>query len=238
MLVEKGETLEFFIEGTRSRSRKLLKPKRGLLKTLQSTGQKFAILPVAISYDRIPEEEAFVRELKGNPKPKMQLRYLTFWLWDTLCGKTALGRIHIACGKPLLLTPQVDVYTLSQQIITQLQTALITTTHHLKCFLKMNPHLGFDLEWLKGAIVARGGKVLESKLEVEEALDPVVEKTMRYHWMHFFSEETDSNDPKLLKLREVLFEAMGWDNAYEQTIDSYHRSDRLSWTTHTQETGH
>ncbi|MBI2339789.1 MAG: SDR family oxidoreductase, partial [Deltaproteobacteria bacterium] len=46
-LVAKRHTLEFFIEGTRSRSRQLLKPRRGMLKSLQSTGQKFTILPVA-----------------------------------------------------------------------------------------------------------------------------------------------------------------------------------------------
>ena len=54
-----SQSLMFFIEGQRSRGRHVLPPKRGLLRALQGTGRPAAIFPIAISYERIPEESAF-----------------------------------------------------------------------------------------------------------------------------------------------------------------------------------
>ncbi|XP_076321881.1 dihydroxyacetone phosphate acyltransferase-like isoform X1 [Tachypleus tridentatus] len=67
--------LEFFLEGTRSRTAKSLNPKLGLLQTsleLYFTGQvpDITIVPIAISYDRTLEETLYAYELLGIPKPK------------------------------------------------------------------------------------------------------------------------------------------------------------------------
>ena len=78
-LIEQGKTLEFFIEGQRSRTREFLAPKRGLLRCLQATGKTCTLLPVAFSYDRIPEEAVFALELAGLPKPRMRLGPLLRW---------------------------------------------------------------------------------------------------------------------------------------------------------------
>jgi 1-acyl-sn-glycerol-3-phosphate acyltransferase len=69
-LLDHEETLLFFIEGQRSRSRLFLPPKRGLLRGLQSTGEQFVVLPISISYDRVAEEASFLRELKGGHKKR------------------------------------------------------------------------------------------------------------------------------------------------------------------------
>ncbi|MBI4411941.1 MAG: SDR family oxidoreductase [Deltaproteobacteria bacterium] len=188
-LVARRHTFEFFIEGTRSRSRQLLKPKRGMLKSLQSSGQKFTILPVAITYDRVPEEAAFMRELQGGDKPHMRLRVLVGWLWRLFRGKIDIGPIHMNCGKPLILDSTSDVTSLGREVMGELQLRMATTTHHLRSFLWHNPVEGIDVEWLKNAIVRRGGQVIESPLVDEEAVDPVVEKSMRYQWMHWFYKE-------------------------------------------------
>ena len=44
-LVKRRQTLQVFIEGTRSRSRQFLPPRHGLLKCIQETGQPATILP-------------------------------------------------------------------------------------------------------------------------------------------------------------------------------------------------
>ncbi|XP_061387625.1 dihydroxyacetone phosphate acyltransferase [Musca vetustissima] len=67
--------VEFFIEGTRSRNFKALVPKIGLLSmALQPffTGEvsDITIVPVSVSYERVLEEQLFVYELLGVPKPK------------------------------------------------------------------------------------------------------------------------------------------------------------------------
>lgn len=67
--------LEFFIEGTRSRNFKALIPKIGLLSMalepyIMGTVSDITIIPISISYERVAEEQLFVYELLGVPKPK------------------------------------------------------------------------------------------------------------------------------------------------------------------------
>nr|CAI5869679.1 unnamed protein product [Callosobruchus analis] len=75
-LVTRGDLpLEFFIEGTRSRSNKSLMPKFGLISMILkpfffAQVPEVLFVPVSISYDRILEENLFAYELLGVPKPK------------------------------------------------------------------------------------------------------------------------------------------------------------------------
>lgn len=188
-LVQRRQTLEFFIEGTRSRSRKFLAPKRGILRCLQGTGQKCRILPVSITYDRVPEEGAFLQELRGGDKPSMRLGPLMKWARKMRKGKVNLGRVHVTCGQPLALEADTDLKELSRETMRELQNNMATTTHHLRAFLGQNPSLGLDVDWLKEAIELRGGKVLESPLGNEDQVPAEIEATMRYHWIHCFYPE-------------------------------------------------
>ncbi|MDO8644481.1 MAG: SDR family oxidoreductase [bacterium] len=188
-LVREGQTLEFFIEGTRSRSGQFLKPRRGLLKCLQATRQPCSILPVSITYDRVPEEKTFLKELSGAPKPKMRLRDLVGWVGRLLQGKVKLGRIHISCGRPLLLTEETDITGLSWRVMGELQKNRAVTTHHLRSFLAQHPDLELELDWLKGAIVRRGGHLIESPLKNEKTVSSMTEKTMQTYWARFFFQE-------------------------------------------------
>ncbi len=195
-LVKRRETLEFFIEGARSRSRQFLQPRRGLLRALQGTGETCMILPVAISYDRVPEERTFLRELQGEGKPKMQLRKLLMWTAKMASGRVDLGRIHVTCGEPLLLDPTVDVHNLSNEIMSQLQQHTHATTHHLRCFLARNPIEGVDEHALREGIERRGGKVFDSSLDGHEDVDAEIERTMRYNWQHLFFPEARALYPE------------------------------------------
>uniref|UniRef100_A0A1Q3F3N8 Putative mitochondrial glycerol-3-phosphate acyltransferase gpat n=1 Tax=Culex tarsalis TaxID=7177 RepID=A0A1Q3F3N8_CULTA len=67
--------VEFFVEGTRSRSNKALTPKIGLLSMaleplFMGEVADVLVVPVSVSYDRPLEEQLFVYELLGVPKPK------------------------------------------------------------------------------------------------------------------------------------------------------------------------
>ncbi len=200
-LVARQEALEFFIEGTRSRSRQFLEPRRGMLKGLQATGEPFAVLPVAITYDRVPEESAFARELQGAPKPPMRLGSFLLWIAQALLGRIDLGRIHLSCGSPILIDSKTDILKTSREIVGELQKATAVTTHHLKNFLKQNPELSMTLDQLKSEIIQRGGEVIESPLGDQE-IPSLVEKTMRYQWIHLFYNEAKvlyRDDPVVLR---------------------------------------
>ncbi|XP_055346787.1 dihydroxyacetone phosphate acyltransferase-like [Paramacrobiotus metropolitanus] len=69
------QPLEFFVEGTRSRSGKSLYPKFGLLQTavevfLRGKVSDITVVPISITYERTLEEFLYARELLGIPKPR------------------------------------------------------------------------------------------------------------------------------------------------------------------------
>jgi 1-acyl-sn-glycerol-3-phosphate acyltransferase len=194
-LINHGRTLEFFIEGQRSRSREFLPPKRGLLRCLQDTGQTFSLLPVAISYDRVPEESTFARELAGLPKPTMRLRALLRWGVSAYRGEIALGRVHIACGAPVYLAPETSVRDTCQQVMQRLREATVTTTFHLRCVTRLPGLAGVDIDTLRRAIEERGGRVLESTLDVPPDLDPRIAETMLQQFAHLFAGEPPFDEP-------------------------------------------
>ena len=72
-LLEEGFNIEFFIEGTRSRTGKLVLPKLGFLSMLLDAHKNGAcedmtFVPIYIGYDRVLEERSYVHELEGGKK--------------------------------------------------------------------------------------------------------------------------------------------------------------------------
>ncbi|HEY0880462.1 MAG TPA: SDR family oxidoreductase [Archangium sp.] len=181
-------SLMFFVEGQRSRSRLTLAPKRGLLRGLQATGRTFTVLPISMSYDRVPEEGALEKELTGGDKPGMSLGAIVGWLSELAKDKVQLGRVHISCGTPLALDENTDVRELSEEIVSELQGNTAATRFHLRTFLKATglDQQGVSEDWLAKAIIARGGRVLDSKLNAVEKCSPALDQSLRNQWMHVF----------------------------------------------------
>lgn len=74
-LIRDGFALEFFLEGGRSRTGKLLSPKLGLLNMVVDAAlgiedRTISFVPVSIGYERMMEEGAYARELSGVEKRK------------------------------------------------------------------------------------------------------------------------------------------------------------------------
>ncbi|XP_068433191.1 dihydroxyacetone phosphate acyltransferase isoform X2 [Clinocottus analis] len=95
--------VEFFLEGTRSRTSKSLTPKLGLLNIAMDPflkGEVFdvSVVPVSISYERILEETLYARELLGIPKPKESTSGL-FKARKILSED--YGSIHVYFGQPV-----------------------------------------------------------------------------------------------------------------------------------------
>ncbi|MEO7997580.1 MAG: SDR family oxidoreductase [Gemmatimonadaceae bacterium] len=184
-MLDAGEVIEFFVEGARSRTRAFLRPKRGLLRCVESSGRPSMLMPIAISYDRVPEESVFVRELSGAPKAGLRLGPLFGWLADVWRGRVNIGRIHMACGTPIMMDGTTHAQNAGEEIIRELRTAMAVTSFHIEAYAASNPPEGNDPAVYRAKIEAAGGHVLESKLEVPANLDPLIARTMREHFAHY-----------------------------------------------------
>lgn len=105
VIINGDRTMEFFIEGTRSRSGKSLNPKLGLLSVVAEPYLKAQIydvivIPVSISYDRILEESLYAYELLGVPKPKESTSGL-FKIGSIF--QNNYGSLHVHFAEPISL---------------------------------------------------------------------------------------------------------------------------------------
>lgn len=192
-LVRKRRVLLFFIEGQRSRARRFLSPRRGILRSLQATGKSFTILPVAFGYERLPEESVLMQELRGRPKGRMSLGSVLAWFGELRRGQVRLGRMHLAAGSPVRLSEESDVHAVSHAIVAELQRATVVSTFHLRAFIAHSggAAAGIDVEWLRHAIMERGGRVLDSRLHPEN-VDAATERCLRYDWAHWFYDDIEA----------------------------------------------
>ncbi|XP_064601492.1 dihydroxyacetone phosphate acyltransferase-like [Liolophura sinensis] len=95
--------MEFFVEGTRSRTSKSYSPKLGMLSAalepyFKALVPDIMVIPVSMSYDRVLEERLYAYELLGVPKPKESTSGL-------LKARSVLsedyGSIHVHFGEPI-----------------------------------------------------------------------------------------------------------------------------------------
>ncbi|WP_413519499.1 glycerol-3-phosphate 1-O-acyltransferase PlsB [Psychrobacter glacincola] len=105
-LITRNTPIEYFIEGGRSRSGRLLPPKMGMLamtvhSQLRQSNKPVVFIPTYIGYERIMEGGTYIGELKGKPKES-----------ESLIGLLKVGRkierifgnVHLSFGTPLHLT--------------------------------------------------------------------------------------------------------------------------------------
>lgn len=109
-MVQLGNNIEFFIEGGRSRTGKMVLPKLGLLAILiQAVEEGFCddlvFVPTSICYDRIPEEEAYLRELTGGSKVDENLRQL---VGVRRFLKKRYGRVYVQFAEPISLRQYLE----------------------------------------------------------------------------------------------------------------------------------
>jgi len=99
-LLRDGWVIEFFLEGGRSRTGKLLPPKLGLLNmivdaALALEGRRVSFVPVSIGYERMMEEGSYARELSGEAKKAESASEL---LKVTSALREKYGRANVQVG--------------------------------------------------------------------------------------------------------------------------------------------
>jgi glycerol-3-phosphate O-acyltransferase len=99
-----GYPLEFFIEGGRSRTGKMVMPKYGMLSMVIQANmdrhRELAIIPVFIGYDRVMEEKAYLQELGGAAKEKERA---TSVIKSSKLLNKRYGRVYVNVGEPIYL---------------------------------------------------------------------------------------------------------------------------------------
>jgi glycerol-3-phosphate O-acyltransferase len=110
MLISKGYPIEYFVEGGRSRTGRLLAPMGGMLMmTLQSflrdAKKPIVFLPVYIGYEKLFEGRTYVGELLGRPKKKESLLDLLLTVREL---KKDFGKVHVNFGEPIKLAEVLD----------------------------------------------------------------------------------------------------------------------------------
>jgi glycerol-3-phosphate O-acyltransferase len=109
-LLQRGYPIEFFPEGGRSRTGRLLAPKTGLMAmvaeaALRQRARKVLFVPVHIGYDRVWEINSYLKELKGAQKEKESVQGL---LKAVPMLTKSFGRVYLNFGEPIRIDEFAD----------------------------------------------------------------------------------------------------------------------------------
>lgn len=104
-MIARGFPIEYFVEGGRSRTGRMLAPKAGMLamtvESWQRTPQRpLVFVPIYIGYERLIEGDSYTAELSGRPKRKESLIGLITSLRRL---REHFGRVHVNVGEPIAL---------------------------------------------------------------------------------------------------------------------------------------
>lgn len=104
-VLRRGHSVEYFVEGGRSRTGRLLRPRTGLLRmTLDSAHRgvprPIAIVPVYIGYEKVVEAGSYLSELRGSAKRRESIRGV---LRSLRLTRQSFGRVAINFGEPIEL---------------------------------------------------------------------------------------------------------------------------------------
>jgi len=110
-MMARGHSIEYFIEGGRSRTGRLLTPMTGMLSMtvrsyLREPRRPVVFVPVYFGYERILEGPTYIGELSGKPKERESVLGLLRSVRRLM--RQRLGRVHVNLGEPIHLDALLD----------------------------------------------------------------------------------------------------------------------------------
>ncbi|MBT8048427.1 MAG: glycerol-3-phosphate 1-O-acyltransferase PlsB [Xanthomonadales bacterium] len=109
-ILSNGTSIEYFVEGTRSRTGRLLQPKGGMLAMtvrsyIRSPVRPVMFQPIYVGYEKLVEGNSYTAELSGRKKKSESLGDL-FKVFGVL--KKRYGKVHVSFAEPVLLDELLD----------------------------------------------------------------------------------------------------------------------------------
>jgi len=114
-MMARGHSLEYFIEGGRSRTGRLRPPMTGMLSMtvrsyLREPRRPVVFVPVYFGYERIVEGPTYIGELSGQPKEKESIVGLLRTVGRL---RQRFGHVHVNFGEPIHLDALLDRHAAS-----------------------------------------------------------------------------------------------------------------------------
>ena len=112
LILSRGVSLEYFIEGTRSRTGRLLPPRAGMLSItvrafLRYRNRPVLFQPVYIGYERLAEGNSYISELSGQQKKAESLSDLRNVI--NILRKN-YGEVTVSFAEPVLLSERLETH--------------------------------------------------------------------------------------------------------------------------------
>lgn len=205
-VMQEGFPIEFFIEGTRSRTGKLLSPRYGILSWLvqaflEGTGEDVQFVPLSIDYEKLVESRSYVRELSGGTKRKEDVAGL---LKARKALRSRYGKIYVQVGEIISarevlaergLTPEgldeeqrrLLVQDLAHRILFRINRVATVTPSALVAFCLLNHRrrgmtrttLLERARWLLDWVSRRGARLSATLDDFERALAEAIARFSR-----------------------------------------------------------
>jgi len=150
----RGVSVEYFVEGGRSRTGRMMDPRPGMLQMtvrsyLRNSDTPLVFVPVYIGYEKLVESKTYIRELGGKKKKKESI----FGIFRSLQGlKGSFGKVHVNFGEPVPLS----------DILTEVSPAWRKEKYDAK----------YRPEWLPEAVNLLG-ETIASRINEAAAVNPV-----------------------------------------------------------------
>lgn len=110
-ILMRGHSIEYFVEGGRSRTGRLLEPKGGMLAMtvrsyIKDPKRPLVFMPIYFGYEKLIEGGSFINELGGGEKKSESLFGL---LRSIKALRENFGSVYVNFGEPIDLEPILDV---------------------------------------------------------------------------------------------------------------------------------
>ncbi len=119
-IIKRNTPIEYFIEGGRSRTGRLLQPKMGILAmTVNSylrreSSKPIAFIPAYIGYERLMEGGSYVGEMYGKPKESESI-------WGLIKSLRKIekiyGKVHVNFGEPVFLDSVLHAHDIPPTLV-------------------------------------------------------------------------------------------------------------------------
>jgi glycerol-3-phosphate O-acyltransferase len=140
VIMQRGFPIEYFVEGGRSRTGRLLSPKAGLLsmtvESFQREGSKPVVfIPIYVGYEQLVEGDSFLAELAGATKKKESIFGIVGAIKEFRSKQ--YGKVHVNVGEPIALQASLQaslaagqsqrefIHDLGRQITEKINDALV-----------------------------------------------------------------------------------------------------------------